>query len=224
MMPVQFSIIMRAAAIAALLSTPTGCDAVKQDTEAKPATYLFILGPKPELTKGIDKRIEVRMPSKYIALDGEKTKMKHIESGQFTFAVHFPDGEPVPRDQLARSGVVIVSAIWEQVGAVARRVNGSWLNYYSRYQPTGDTLHGLKVLRPSEVNHHSILLISDDNNTIVECQQIASHKAMPCDLLYNSGENLTIEAVFDPSLLPRWSDIRALGENLISNVKPHQGV
>ena len=185
--------------------------------------YTFIVGPKSSWTNGQDQRLRIRMPVRFVELTPEQLRHDHMEVGQFTFAVRFPSGIPVPHDQLSGRDVILLTAAWDPSDGVKRRVDGSWHNYYSRYSVRIDDANDMQQFKSSDSYDDSRLFVSVDKKTIVECKHILGKKLMPCHLMSNGGDHLTIEANFDRSMLGNWRDIVLFARKIISDVVQNRG-
>ncbi|MEN7536462.1 hypothetical protein [Aurantiacibacter flavus] len=177
--------------------------------------YTFVVGPQANWTDGDDQRFQVRMPASYVELTPEQMRQDKIEVGQFTFAVRYPSGEPVPHDQLAGRDVVLLTVSWDPGGAVEQRIDGSWQNYYSRYNVAVEDDYNMRQFKAPEVYDDSRLFVDKDQKTMIECKHIMGKKLMPCRLLHNDGGHVTIGASFSRELLSDWHDIVALSRELI---------
>ena len=184
-------------------------------------TYAFLLGPRSG--PRAKERLILKMPGRYLRLASADVGKTLIETGEFSFAVHKSGGEPAKPDELGSPDVVVVTAAWEPIDSVKRRVDGSWLNYYSRYEPTAEQSYGLKVFVAPEANDLSKLYVSDDLRTIIECRQTLPDRPMPCHLMSNSGSYLTIEVRFQRSSLSEWHNILTLAANILSDTVKFNG-
>lgn len=199
----------------------SGCDAVQRTDGSIPDTYTFILGPRSG--PGSDQRLRVTMPRDYLELTSEDARKQSVELGQFTFALHYKEKRKAARQELGSPDVVVFTIAWEPIDGVKRRVDGSWTNYFSRYRPSSEGVFSLKTLLPPEPNNKSKLYVTEDERTIIECSYPAKSPDGSCHLLSNSGNNLTIEAVFRSSLLDRWQEILRCGRDSISKVEKSEG-
>lgn len=182
-------------------------------------TYTFLLGPSsgPHAAE----RLLVTMQRKYVRLAPANIGKSLIELFEFSFALHLEGAKPAENNELGSPDVVIFTAVWEPIDGVKRRVDGTWLNHFSRYRSTPEHVNGLKVFAAPEVNDLSRLYVSDDMRTIIECEQIAGHRPMPCVLISNQKSNLTMKARFEANLLNRWPDIAALGSLMLSSARKY---
>jgi len=212
---------LRLVLLSAVLFSCVGCNAVAANDSPKRETYTFLLGPSsgPHAAE----RLLVAMPGKYLRLAPADIGKSLIALFEFSFAVHLEQAKPAEKDELGSPDVVVYTAVWEPADSVKRRVDGSWLNYFSRYRPTSEHFDGLKVFAAPEVNDLSKLYVSDDLRTIIECEQMSGHQHMPCILMTNQKSNLTMKARFQVNLLNRWRDVGALGSRMLSNVKKYSG-
>lgn len=185
----------------------------------EPSEYIFLIGPEPYSVNGEERRKLVTIPARYIET---KRTDNPIRLGQFTFAIDFPAGNPVSHDKLGYQDVLIVSVISAPVGSVKRRVDGSWLNHFSGYPVKKGNQYNLNIFGRTEWFQRSLLYVSDDMNTIIECEQIVDNKAMNCVMMNGMFENVVVQISFDPSLLPQWQKMLSLAKKLIGQPKPYR--
>ena len=209
----------RVVCIIALNLMLPGCDAENQKI-TKPKEYTFLVGPEPRIVSGEERRQIIRMPSKYIETKREESP---IRLGQFTFAVQFPGGKPVPHDKLGFKDVLVISVISEPNGSIKRRVDGSWQNHFSGYWIKKGNMHGLNIYGRSEWFQQSLIYVSEDMNTLVECEKIVNNKAMNCVMMNQMFDSLVVQISFDPSFLPHWKEMLFLAAKLIGQPTPYKG-
>ena len=177
-----------------------------------------MLGPDRDWTKGKVRRLRIRVPSLYLELTPEQSREEIIEAGQFTLAIQFPLGTPVPRYALGTKDVLLITASWDAGNGVQQRIDGTWHNHFSRYsRRLADSL-GMHQFGTRDSFDDSRLYVSPDQKVLIECQHITGRKQMPCLLMSNDGGHLTVQTRFDHALLDKWQDVLFLSRRMMSDV------
>jgi hypothetical protein len=195
-----------------------GCERAPRLPAHVGPTYHFLVGPDSNPLGEVVHRTLADVPSKYIELDQEPSEQP-TQLASFTFAYHYPDLRPVRRDQLALPGVVIASFGWEPPGSVRKRLDGTWLNYYSRYKVKRPDNYGLNAATGSDGIDTSILFYSIEDEVMIDCQRIFMEPLRSCNLTTKLKPFLYEEVKFSASLLPQWRKLMWISASLVSTKK-----
>lgn len=177
-------------------------------------TYHFLLGPKPSQVNQADRRILVDAPSRFIELQQEPSD-KALELPEFTFAYRYPAVEPVRRDQLAEPGVIIATIGWEPPGSVRKRIDGSWMNYYSRYKVRRPDQYGLNVATGDDLLDTSQLFYSIEQEVLIECNSVKGEPLRGCHLMKKLSDYSVLELRFPADLLTDWRDLVSAASRIV---------
>jgi hypothetical protein len=199
---------------ALLLALVAGCNSVKAVEDTSP--YEFVLGPSGEMSvDGPAHSIKIAAPARFVDV---KRSSDHdpIQVSQFTMPFHYPEMTPVARDKLGDSNVVLATFAWEPPGGVRRRIDGSWLNHFSRYSVKGDPAFGLKSAKAPDPIDTSVLFSSIEEQVLIECNSINGEPLQYCHLISNPMPYMAFEARFRADYLPQWRAIMKAALSIVS--------
>lgn len=197
----------------------SGCS-MQDPTPKHPDKYRFLLAPAGLPTTDATERKMFVIPAEYIETQRREDP---IVTGQFTFPVSYPTGVPIHVDQLADKQSLLISVILERPGAVRRRIDGSWQNHFSGFSRSIGEKYGLNLFQRPESYQLSQLFKSDDNRTLIECPHIKGHEPSSCKLMSQAFEDVTVQIVFSPSLLPEWRNMLSLSLSIVGHPVPYRG-
>ncbi len=191
--------------MAVLTSVLMGCTPVSTTEKARSDLH-FLLGP-PNGGDGQYHRVKVIVPGSLLdpAVSAGAESLRAVP--QITFPIRYPTLAQVKREQLSENDVVLMTIAWEPPGAVRRRVDGSWLNYYSKYKVRLQDAYGLQAARGADRIDTSVLYTSPDLNTLIERHALLGEPATSCHLIANTIDYVAVELKFDAALLPQWRQV-----------------
>jgi hypothetical protein len=197
-----------------LLLAAGGCNSMASASKDD-QPYRFVLGTTSALPEGRTNPVRITVPARFIEMD-RPAGQGEIELAQVTFPFHFPDKTPVAHDALGEDNVVLATFSWEPPGSVRRRIDGSWLNHYSRYSVKGERAYGLATAKAADPIDTSVLFSSIEDQVMIECNSIREEPLQWCHLISNPSSYLAVEARFRAKILPRWREIISHSLSLVS--------
>jgi len=122
-------------------------------------------------------------------------------------AVHYPDLTPAEPIYSASNRFIALSIVNSPPGEVRRSLDGSWLNYYSRYKKPAQEAFGLAKRMSGDFPFDSDYVLyrfGADYDVRIECRSNPNRPIGSCTMLGQWSGEPGIETSFEQADLPSW--------------------
>ncbi len=203
----------------AALPAAAGCGAEQAGDATAQGPRTFRVGPNPQNMGGRDHRFLITIPAAYLPAEAGAAGRLPADVSQVRFYADAADFSPTSESPRETPRSVMVSVMWSPDNFVRRRVDGSWLNSFSRYSRPAGSEFGLEVrqeLHAPRIPAKLYVALSPAQDLMIECAYLPAARPNLCQMTVKRPRSPLIEIWLDRSQLPRWREISDRAHRLVS--------
>ncbi len=179
----------------------------------------FLVGPQPQDMKGQELRFRLRIPRAYLPPKFRPDTQSETSASKVPFIARLTDFSPAGDLSATAPGIVVGNVGWAPEGFVRSRVDGSWLNSFSRYSRAAGTRFGLEMRTLQEhryVPAELYVSLEQGQQVVIECAYLPADRPQYCQAWSQRSGHPLVELWFREDNLPGWRAMTRRAHELVA--------